>query len=418
MSRNGAHLLAAAVRAFDFECRVLETYQGLELGKKYTSGKECYPCLVTLGDILHFVKKEKQRLGNRFSPGNYLYFMPESDGPCRFGMYNKYQRIVMDAEPELNRLKITALTTRDGYAFDGLLEAEKIPAFKKTLFLATLAGDILDRLLWRIRPYEKIPGATDVFIENALDRMASVIEGCGPTFAGDRILKALEVVAKQGVDLIDPQIPRKPLVGIIGEIFLRMHTRSNQDLIRNLEKHGAETVCASFSEWVNFVSYMALRKSKRQMRFNLGRVDARGLLRLAKEALDFGGSLIFQQLWLKRAYARIQSHIDIGDDHKISNLERILRENDLFRFDVDTEAPLSIAGILEYVASGCNGIVNVYPFTCMPGIITTAVIKPLLAERRIPYLDTPYDDSIQPGRQAAIRTFMYQVQQNHRRQQA
>jgi predicted nucleotide-binding protein (sugar kinase/HSP70/actin superfamily) len=195
-----------------------------------------------------------------------------------------------------------------------------------------------------------------------------------------------------------------------------MHTGANQNLIRLLEKHGAEVVCASFTEWVNFVSYMGLRRTKQHARVNLGHLNIKSLFHLAGQALDFGGSLTFQQLWQKRAYARVQSHIDIADDHKISKLERTLRAEDLFSFDVDTEAPLSIAGILECVASGYNGIVNVYPFTCMPGIITSAVAKPLMVRRRIPYLDTPYDDSIQSGREAAVRTFMYQVHQHHRRQ--
>jgi predicted nucleotide-binding protein (sugar kinase/HSP70/actin superfamily) len=418
MNRNGAHLLAAGLRGFGFDARVLETCRGLELGKKYTSGKECYPCQVTLGDILHFVKREQHRLGNRFSPEDYLYFMPESNGPCRFGMYNKFQRIVMDGIPGLNRLKITTLTTQDGYAFDGLLEAQRIPALKKTLFLATLAGDILDRLLWRIRPYEKTPGAADAFIDAALEQMAAMIENGGPVFDGDRVLRNLEEIARQGVGLIDARIGRKPAVALIGEIFLRMHTAANQNLIRLLEKHGAEVVCASFTEWVNFVSYMGLRKRKRQLRIHLRHPRLKSLCRILGEALDFGGSLAFQQLWQKRAYARVQPHTDIADDHKISDLEQTLAAEGLFCFDVDTEAPLSVAGILESVAAGCNGVVNVYPFTCMPGIITSAVVKPLMARRRIPYLDTPYDDSVQPGRETAVRTFMYQVRQHHRRQAA
>ena len=80
-----------------------------------------------------------------------------------------------------------------------------------------------------------------------------------------------------------------------------------------------------------------------------------------------------------------------------------------------TEACLSIAGIVEYAREGYNGVVNVYPFTCMPSTITSAIVKPLMNRLRIPYLDTPYDSSIQPGREAAIRTFMYQAHQHFKR---
>jgi predicted nucleotide-binding protein (sugar kinase/HSP70/actin superfamily) len=66
MNRITAHLFAATFRSFGIHARVLETYRGLDLGKEYTSGKECYPCQITLGDILYFAKKEKERLGEAF----------------------------------------------------------------------------------------------------------------------------------------------------------------------------------------------------------------------------------------------------------------------------------------------------------------------------------------------------------------
>ena len=113
-----AHLFAATFRSFGIEAQVLRTYGGLDLGKKYTSGKECYPCQVTLGDILCFAKEERERLGQAFNPEDYIYFMPESEGPCRFGLYNKYQRIVLDSFPGLQKLKISSVTTKDGYSVD------------------------------------------------------------------------------------------------------------------------------------------------------------------------------------------------------------------------------------------------------------------------------------------------------------
>ncbi len=74
MNRMTAHLFAATFRSFGIEAQVLRTYGGLDLGKKYTSGKECYPCQVTLGDILCFAKEERERLA--FSqPFSFLYLI-------------------------------------------------------------------------------------------------------------------------------------------------------------------------------------------------------------------------------------------------------------------------------------------------------------------------------------------------------
>ena len=112
MNRIGAHLIAGAFRGFGVKALVMDTYEALDLGKEFTSGKECFPCQITTGDILHFMKKEKEKLGGEFDPEEYIYFMPEAGGPCRFGMYNKYQRIVLDSFPDFKKLKI-AFAHRD-----------------------------------------------------------------------------------------------------------------------------------------------------------------------------------------------------------------------------------------------------------------------------------------------------------------
>ena len=81
MNRTGANLLAATFRSFGVRARVMDTYKGLDLGKEYTSGKECYPCQVTMGDVLHCIEKEREDLGDSFNPADYVYFMPEAEGP-------------------------------------------------------------------------------------------------------------------------------------------------------------------------------------------------------------------------------------------------------------------------------------------------------------------------------------------------
>ena len=415
MNRATALLLAATLRGFGVEARALETYKGLDLGKEYTSGKECYPCQVTLGDILYFVQEEKKRLGPAFDAGQYVYFLPESDGPCRFGLYNRFQRIVLDSFPGLDRLTISSITTRDGYSFSGILEKEKVLDFQKSGFFAVIVADIMDRLLWRIRPYEKEPGSADGFMETSLHDLEQTFEKHGLSKNFESILDKVVQLVQKGKSLLDPNIPPKPLIGMVGEIFLRTHVQSNQDLIRLLEKHGAEVVNASVAEWGNYVSYDALRTAKAQARLNLKQLRFSSLWSKLKEMLGFGMDLYYKEFRQDQVYKRVQPVLDLIGDHKISHLEEILKEKDLFSFDVATEACLSIASILSCARAGYNGMVNVYPFTCMPSTTTSAVVKPVMSELGIPYLDAPYDSSIQPGREATIRTFMYQAEQHFRR---
>ena len=415
MNRIGGHLLAGTFRSFGVNAQVIETYKGLDLGKEFTSGKECFPCQVTTGDILLFMRKERERLGEKFDAQNYIYFMPEAEGPCRFGMYNKYQRIVLDSFPELRELKIGSLTSKNSYAIAGMIDREQARTFRKVAYFSVVVADILDRLLWRIRPYEKIPGSTDDFIERSMWTMFECFENYGGMKAFEPMLDKLGEIIDEGKSLMDNTIPPRPLIGIVGEIYLRTHVHSNQDVIRLLEKHGAEVVNASIAEWVNYTTYDRLREAKISLRLNLKQLCFQGVKDSLKRILGYGGDLYYQQMRQNQVYKKVKSLIDLEGDHRLDHLERILKEGDLFSFDVGTEACLSIAGIMEYIHEGYNGVVNVYPFTCMPSTITSAVVRPIMNQMKVPYLDTPYDGSYQPGREAAIRTFMYQAQQHLKR---
>jgi len=415
MNRIGCHLLAAVFRGFGIHARVMETCKGLDLGNEYTSGKECYPCQITTGDILYAMNEERERLGEAFNSEDYVYFMPEADGPCRFGMYNKYQRIVLDAFPDLEKLKIGALSTRDGYSLAGIIDDSRVRDLRKASYVSLVVGDILDRLLWRIRPYEKRPGLSDAFIERSMHLMEDAFERSGPDKDFDAIFKQLEAVIAEGKGIVDPEIPPKPLIGMVGEIYLRTHVQANQDVIRVLERYGAEVVNASICEWANYTSYDRLREARARFRLCLRQFRFGPLKTHLKDMVRYGGDFYYQRFRQKKAFQRIRSLVDLPGDHEIGHLEEILMEKDLFSFDVGTEACLSISGIVAYAREGYNGVVNVYPFTCMPSTITSAIVRPIMNELGVPYLDTPYDSSFQPGREAAIRTFMYQAEQHFRR---
>ena len=334
MNRIAAHLMAATFKSFGIHARVLETYKGLDMGKKHTSGKECFPCQITMGDILFFLKQEQEKLGPAFDPQNYLYFLPEADGPCRFGMYNKYQRMVLDSFPGLEQVKIVSITATDGYSLEGLIVRDRMLDFRKASYIAVVVADILERLLWRIRPYEKEKGITDDFIERSMHDMQSFFEthGVDNDFGG--ILDKLAEIIKQAKTLIDPLIPTKPLIGIVGEIFLRMHVNANQNLIRVLEQHGAEVVNASLAEWVNYITYGQLRESKHHFRLNLMQFNFSRLKSDLQKILSSKADLFYQELKQKQFYKRATNLIDLANDHKVGHLERLLKKEDIFTFDV------------------------------------------------------------------------------------
>jgi len=405
MGRSSSLLVAAAMRSFGIDAQVMETYKDLQLGKQYTSGKECFPCQVTLGDVLYHLEREKELLGEAFNPENYLYFMAESGGPCRFGMYNKLHRIILDSMDGFSKTRIASLTAEDSYSIGGLMKPEEGTHFRRSAYVAIVIADILDRMLWHTRPYEKEKGQAKAYYEKTLDSMCLAVEIHGSKKRFQKIYKMLEEAVSKAKDIVDPKIPPKPLIGMVGEIYLR-------------ESYGGEVVNASIAEWVNYVSYDNMQKAKRKAILALRQRELKSLRQHLREWLSNRIELTYQYFRMDQVYRRAKKHLDLYEDHKIDKLEKQLDNGRLFSFQVGTEAGLSIGGALEYCRHGFDGIVNVFPFTCMPSTMCSAVLKPLLDRKQIPYIDAAYDGTYQPNLEAAIRTFMYQAAQHQRKRKA
>ena len=82
MNRTTTPLLAATLRSFDIDAQILPTYRGLDLAKKFTSGKECFPCQVTLGDLLCFIEEEKSGWARRLIPAATSTSCRKPKGPA------------------------------------------------------------------------------------------------------------------------------------------------------------------------------------------------------------------------------------------------------------------------------------------------------------------------------------------------
>ncbi len=87
-----AHLLQAAFQSTGINAEVLppSDQETLEWGRKFTLGKECYPCIVSSGDILKKVNEPG------FDPKKAAFFLPDGGGPCRFGQYSRLNRMILD----------------------------------------------------------------------------------------------------------------------------------------------------------------------------------------------------------------------------------------------------------------------------------------------------------------------------------
>ena len=82
MAPFSSRLLAACFHAVGVNALVMETYKGLSLGKEFTSGKECFPCQVTLGDVLYFLRRRKEGSGQLFRRTSTYTFCPKRTVPA------------------------------------------------------------------------------------------------------------------------------------------------------------------------------------------------------------------------------------------------------------------------------------------------------------------------------------------------
>ena len=141
--------------------------ESVEVGMKHVSGKECYPCAITTGDML------RKALSPDFDPSRSAFFMPSGSGPCRFGQYNVFHRKVLESVG-LPDVPVFA-PNQD----DGLLDALK--AVRSDLALHAWKGivavDLLTKCLHESRPYERQKGSADELYRHHLQRLVNSVAG-------------------------------------------------------------------------------------------------------------------------------------------------------------------------------------------------------------------------------------------------
>src|ERR1044071_5078376 len=110
MGYGSARAFASAFRAIglDAEPTPPSDHRTKELGARHTSGDECYPAKVTVGDFLRALERPG------VDPKRTAIFLPTAEGPCRFGQYAPYMRHVLDANG-YSDVEILSPTSENAY---------------------------------------------------------------------------------------------------------------------------------------------------------------------------------------------------------------------------------------------------------------------------------------------------------------
>jgi len=383
-------VMAAAMRHHKVEAVAMPTSdaQSVDLGRQHTSGKECFPCIVTTGDILKALRSPG------FEPSRSAFFMPSAMGPCRFGQYSKFHRVLLD-DLGYGDVPIVELDQASTEGYHGDLGSLG-PRFRKLAWSGIILIDLLQKICRETRPYERSQGDCDALYEHFLGRIEAAVE------RGEDLLPlGREIVASFRSIPVD-RSQQKPRVGIVGEIYVRCNPHCNNYICRKLEALGAEVCLPPLEEWVDYIAYE--RKTD-----TLAARDYRGYL--IERITDF-----FQERELRRvtrpfrgALRKFTYEADIG---KI-----IALAEPYLNFAIRGEAILSMGRAVEYVQHGFDGVVNVIPFNCMPGTIVEALLE---RYRRfhpdMPILKMTYDGLTHLGEDTRIEAFMYQAHQHAERE--
>ncbi|RKY28815.1 MAG: CoA activase [Planctomycetota bacterium] len=378
------YVLAACMRHYgvDAVAMPMADSESMELGRKYTSGKECYPCIITTGDIISMTRRPD------FDPERSGFFMPTAFGPCRFGQYNKFHRMVLD---DLGYKQVPMIVFDQTADYHSDLETLGTD-FKRYAWSAILLVDIMQKLLREARPYEVTKGEADAVYEQCLGELQKIAEQKGDVF--DFARKVMDRFRAVEVDRSHP----KPRIGIVGEIFVRSNQFTNNFIMRRLEAFGCEVTLPAFEEWLNYISFERVREAKNHRNYKNLAVEYVSNLVQKRDADK-----------LNRPFAG-----------NIRNFEREVPIDDVLRYGsryIDIafrgETILSMGKAVEYAHAGYNGIVNLVPFACLPGHIVNALFTKFSRDYPgLPVLKMDYDGTKQANEDTRIEAFVHQARQH------
>jgi len=382
-ARDAVHILSAATRSCGIPSQVLpmQNEEDIELGRKYTDGQECFPLIATTGSFI------KKLLEPGIDPKKVSFFMPDHNGPCRFGEYNKLHRIIFD-NLGFKDVKIVHPSNEDSYASIAPGYSLK---WRTVCWKGLVATDLIRKMLEQTRPYELTKGTSDKVYEKHLNAIIKCVENGSKNIAG--------VLKKAATDFqsipIDNSV-RKPVVAIVGEIFMRDNPYCSNFLVKRLEDLGAETFMAPFAEWVNYSTIRFIRDSR-------WKGDVKNLVKAKIQRY-------FQKAIEKKITGSLPSVYKLAQEIEVE--EMLEHCGEYIHKDYDGDPPLAIGTAVLLAEKHISGVVNILPFTCMPGTINCTVSSNLRKNHNgLPWENFAYDGHGNIGVDTRFEAFMYQVQE-------
>ena len=264
--------VAAALKGIGYNTRAMEVpdTESLRHGKEFGNKAQCNPTYFTVGNLVKELSRlrDEEGMSTQEIIDGYVFLSAGACGPCRFGMYvTEYRKALRDAG--FDGFRVVLFQQQSGFKQATGEEIGLVlnPKFFMALARALFAGDALNVLSYRLRPYEVEEGATD----RALAEIKKDV--CETLAKNESVLKALwRARGRLGAIELD-RLRAKPKVAIIGE-FWAMTTEGdgNYHLHDFIESEGGENDIQTLVNWLLYTLWemrhdtelrMTLRKEEK-----------------------------------------------------------------------------------------------------------------------------------------------------------
>ncbi|KUO61919.1 MAG: 2-hydroxyglutaryl-CoA dehydratase [Gracilibacter sp. BRH_c7a] len=313
----------------------------VEEGLKHVHNDACYPSIIVVGQIMAALKSGKYDLDKT------AVIMSQTGGGCRASNYIGFiRKALKDAGME----QIPVISLNAG----GL---EENPGFKvsmkmlKRSVMAIVYGDLLMRVTFAVRPYEKNKGETNGLLKKWLNDLKPSLAKMSIREYHRNIRKIIKEY--DDVEILDI---KKPKVGVVGEILVKFHPFANNYIVDILEKEGAEAVMPDLLDFFLYTAYS-------------------GIYRREKLSGTLKGEIITRYfIWRIENYRRVLKK-ELAKSKRFHPPKSIYELADLAKEVLQLghqsgEGWFLTAEMLELIEGGTSNIACLQPFACLPNHIT------------------------------------------------
>jgi predicted nucleotide-binding protein (sugar kinase/HSP70/actin superfamily) len=287
-------LIQAVFQGSGYRCEMLPVpdVAAFQIGKEYGNNGQCNPTYFTVGHLVkHLQQLEAQGVSRQDILDKYVFFTAGSCGPCRFGMYEAEYRYALK-NAGFDGFRVMLFQQQDGIkAASGEAGLKFTVDFGMSALNALNLGDVINDLVYQIRPFEVKEGETDRVIGEAVDTLCKTLRErepfeimeAAPQWSRSylekrpKVKNTLNTLGKirehlYGKTYIDAmhecrdridsiEIDRlriKPVVKITGEFWAQItEGDGNFNMFRFLEKEGAQVLVEPIATWVAYMMHVA-----------------------------------------------------------------------------------------------------------------------------------------------------------------